>query len=120
MKKLIFVFLLPGLILLVGCGQKNTSTNAVSIKEPIFFYSTDCGHCQKVKQYIADHKIEEKVTFSLVEAFTTEANYNLFNDKAAGCRLSESQKGVPLIYENGKCYIGEIEAIDFFKKKAGL
>lgn len=122
MRKLLFVFLLAGLIILAGCGQKNTSANtsATSVKEPIFFYSNDCGHCQKVKQYIADYKIEEKVSFSLVEAFTSEANYDLFNEKAAACRLSGSRKGVPLIYENGKCYVGEIEAIDFFKKKAGL
>lgn len=122
MKKILYMAAIFGVIItLAGCAKNNANTNAVAdVKEPIFFYSTSCSHCQKVKQYIADNKIEEKMTFSSLEAFTTEENYNLFNTKATVCGIPEKQRGVPMVYEGGKCYVGEIEAIDFFKKKAGL
>ncbi|MFH1366975.1 MAG: hypothetical protein ABIH38_03220 [Patescibacteria group bacterium] len=120
MKKIfIFAVIFAFAFIIVGCGEKSASTDTAP-KEPIFFYSNDCGHCQKVEQYIADNKVDEKVEYSKVEAFSTEENYNLFNTKAAGCQIPESQRGVPMIYENGRCYVGEIEAIDFFKSKAGI
>jgi len=99
----------------------NANTNsATSVKEPIFFYSDSCGHCQKVKDYIAENNIKNIVSYSEVEAFATEESLNLFNEKSAFCGIAEDSRGVPLVFENGKCYFGQFEAIDFLKKKAGL
>ena len=105
--------------------NSNTNINAnvnsaAGAKEPIFFYSNSCSHCQKVKDYIAQNNIKNIVSYSEVEAFTTEENLNLFNEKSAFCGIAEDSRGVPLVFENGKCYFGQFEAIDFFKKKAGL
>lgn len=120
MKKLsLLLFVLSFAFIMAGCAEKPASTDT-AVKEPIFFYSNTCGHCQKVKQYIADNKIKDKVSYSEVEAFSTEENLNLFNEKATACGIPEEQRGVPLIFEKGKCYVGSVEGIDYFKNKAGL
>ena len=83
----------------------------------LFFVSESCGHCTKVKNYIKENNLDAKVSYTEIQAFESEENYALFNEKAAECGLPENQRGVPLIYEEGKCYIGSVEGVDFFREK---
>ncbi|MFA5069829.1 MAG: glutaredoxin domain-containing protein [Patescibacteria group bacterium] len=130
-RTIITIIILTFSLFIIGCQEETSVINNTNpsnsaardldeVKEPIFFYSNGCGHCQKVKEYIAENNIKNAVSYREVEAFATQENLDLFNEKSAACGIAENERGVPLVFENGECYFGQFEAIDFFKKKAGL
>ena len=141
MKKFLLIcFILFSPLLLFGCGKKETSekttntftTNQTTVNqatanqnvsesdEVILFVSSTCGHCANVKKFISDNEIQNKVQYKEIEAFTGQENTNLFNEKATICAIAYENRGVPLLFDKGKCYLGEIEVTDYFKAKAGI
>jgi len=114
------LFFLLFLTVFSGCAKKEETgyLNNSEVEKAIFFYSDSCSHCQKVKAYIKDNAINKKVFYREVAAFANQENMNLFRQKASECGLGEYQRGVPLVYSQGKCYLGDIEVIKFFKEEA--
>lgn len=116
MKKTILLLLVAAIpFFLSACSTEEPQKTSGDI---LFFVSETCGHCATVKNYIKENNLAAKVAYTEIQAFETEANYELFNEKAAECGLPQNQRGVPLIYEEGKCYIGSVEGVDFFREKA--
>lgn len=114
MKKIIILSLLIIIpLFLIACAQTEQKTESGIL----FFVSEGCGHCAKVKQYIKDNNINSRVEYEEIEAYETEENYALFNAKATECGIPENQRGVPLVYENGTCALGDVDAISFFANK---
>jgi hypothetical protein len=85
----------------------------------IYYYGKNCPHCQNVAKYIEENKIDQKVAFEKKE-FSSPAVTLEFLDRAKQCGISQKDAGVPLIFAEGKCYLGDADAIAFFKEKAGL
>ncbi|EKE16485.1 MAG: hypothetical protein ACD_11C00006G0008 [uncultured bacterium] len=86
----------------------------------VYYFGKECSHCQKVEKFLQENKISEKVMFSKKEVWHDKINAQEFDEKTVECGLDKSEVGVPLLYVDKKCYIGEIEVIDFFKKEAGI
>ncbi|MDZ7799038.1 MAG: glutaredoxin domain-containing protein [Patescibacteria group bacterium] len=114
MKKLLLLglIILP-LIILSGCSEKAETKVSGDI---ILFVSRTCGHCAKVKEYIKQNNINNLVNYREVEAYDSDENYSLFNQKADECDLS--QRGVPMVYAGGECQIGSPNVINFFENQA--
>jgi len=111
------VFLGLGLIL-AGCGQKNGDAPLVDKNASIiFFYGQECPHCKIVEKYIEENKIAGKVNFSQGEVYHNKKNAEFLVEKAGKCGIDTKSIGVPLLWADDKCYVGQEEVIQFFKDK---
>jgi glutaredoxin len=99
----------------------STKGQAGSTSAIIFFYGNGCPHCAVVEKYIADNKIDSKISFDKKEVFDNQDNAALLADKAHSCGLNTDTIGVPFVWDGttGKCYVGETDAINYFKGKIG-
>lgn len=127
------IYLVLGAVLLIaigffvwksdGRGEEKTEPQPSSQEnsaDVIFYYGDQCSHCHKVIKFLDDNQIADKVGFTRKEVSSSPENGNELYEKADECGLAKNQIGVPFVYAKGKCYVGEIEVMDFFKKEAGL
>ena len=113
-------FLIFSIILLSGCNHKPANDSEVAKDDApiIYFYGTECPHCQNVKKYFEENKTRKKVTFSEREVYHNTANANLMFEKAAACGITDkSDLGVPFLWAEGKCLFGEKDIVGFFNGK---
>jgi len=98
-------------------NQDNLTASLPDVGDKIaIFYSTSCPHCQKVSQYLSDNKIEEKLDvlkLKVDDENTDKANIDLWFQKVQECNLGEESLGVPFMYHQGKCVIGDQPIIDY-------
>lgn len=118
MKKTVLFLSLPlALLFFSGCGKSSNST-AVDENSPIiFFYGQECPHCQLVEKFIEDNKVGDKVNFSQAEVYHNAASAEIMKKKADLCQIAPQGMGVPFLWAEGKCYIGDQDIIQFFKDK---
>lgn len=86
----------------------------------VFYYGQDCSHCKNVEKFIEDNKIVDKVKFSQKEVQYNLNNSREFLARVKECGINQNEAGVPFVYSEGKCFVGEPEVTDFFKNKAGI
>lgn len=118
MKKIIlFLFLPLALLFFSGCGQ-NSSSSAINENAPIiFFYGQECPHCKLVEEFFKENKVEEKMKFAQAEVYHNPANAQIMKKKADLCQIPPDSLGVPFLWAEGKCYIGDKDIIQFFNDK---
>ena len=115
-----FIAVLAGGIIYWGMSEDSGTVAALDPSKITYFYGAECPHCQKVNAFLEENKIADKVTFEKLEVWHNRGNARLMGEAAKACGLDESKVGVPFVYAEGKCLIGEPDTIDFFKQKAGL
>jgi glutaredoxin len=93
---------------------------AVLDSQITYYHGVDCPHCLKVSQFIEENKIAEKVAFTKKEVSLDFSNGQEFLQVVKKCGLQPSEAGVPLVYAEGKCFMGEPDVTNFFKEKAGI
>ncbi len=81
----------------------------------ILYYGITCPHCKNVDEFIENNGIEAKVKITRREIYTNQFNLNELQRHALECGINQSTVGVPFIYYQGNCYLGEDECIDFLK-----
>ncbi len=126
-KKYLIIFLIAILTLIIigvyalnrnnGIKQKKISDVAKDNASVILFYGKECPHCQKLEKHLSAIKATEKIKFSQREVFHNKANANLMVEKAKQCKIEIKELGVPFLWANGRCYLGEIEVSKFFDDK---
>jgi glutaredoxin len=84
----------------------------------IYYYGQECSHCKVVDKFIADNKVDERITFDKKEVWHNIDNSNEFQEKAKECALDSNSVGVPFLYARGKCYVGETDVQAFLKNEA--
>ena len=108
-------------VFLSGCYNKNNPDDTAPVAKDassiIFFYGQECPHCHDVKKYFEENKTHEKVEFSEREVYHDQANANLMLEKASVCGLDKGKLGVPFLWAEGKCLMGEQPIEDFFNAK---
>jgi glutaredoxin len=82
-----------------------------------YYYSQDCPHCQVVKQFILDNKVEEKVPLFRKETSQNQSYHDEAMAKEEACSIAKENMTVPLLTIGDKCYMGEEQIINFFKEK---
>jgi glutaredoxin len=88
-------------------------------KQIILFYGQGCPHCALVEKYIEENKIQDKISFTQKEVYYHQNNARELEKKAKACGLKSDAIGVHLFWDGEKCYLGDREIIEFFKKKIG-
>ena len=87
----------------------------------ILFYGDGCPHCKNVEDFVLQNKIEEKVKFIRLEVRNNKDNQIVFGKVVQKCAINSSEAGIPLLYDgNGKCYLGDVDTINFFKNASGI
>jgi|WetSurMetagenome_2_1015567.scaffolds.fasta_scaffold62363_2 glutaredoxin len=86
----------------------------------ILYYGATCPHCLKVEQFMADNKIEEKISITKKEVYNDKNNAAELGEKAHQCGLDTSSIGIPFLWDGpeAKCLVGDEDIINFFKIKS--
>jgi len=120
MKKIILVIFIIVVMAFLGYtlfGKKSPSvTNPEGV---LLFYGKECPHCQIVDEFISKNNISQKISFTQVEVFHNKDNSAMLVEKYKACGTTdEKQMGVPMLWDSGKCYVGQEEVIKYFQDKA--
>jgi len=104
---------------LSACGLNNKNTNSDSLAKAsdpklILFYSNSCPHCKIVEQYMGENNIQAKSGIVLKEVSGDKSAAQDLVAKAAKCNISQSDLGVPLLWNDGKCFVGDKDIVAFF------
>lgn len=114
------IFLLLSITAIILISKDNKET-AVSVNkkssEIILFYGTGCPHCLIVDRYIEENEIDKKISFDHLEVYYNKKNSSLLAEKAASCGINTNRIGVPLLWEDDQCFIGDKQIINFFNEK---
>lgn len=87
----------------------------------VLFYGAECPHCKIVEDFLVQNKVDEKLKITRLETWHDESNALLLISTAQSCKVDVSQGApVPLLWDGSKCYVGQDEAINFFKNEAGI
>lgn len=121
-KKHIVLFSIVTLavVFLSGCtfGKDKSSVAPVEDNSPlIFFYGEECPHCKNVEKFFEENKVAEKIQFSQREVYHNEANSALLLEKAEACKIAADGVGVPFLWNNGECIVGDESIINFFRDR---
>lgn len=125
------IFLVGGLLIiliifsfLVLQKNKTDSLNASSQISPspeltnknkmILFYGNGCPHCAIVEDYLK--KTDYKFNLEQKEVYYNEKNQKEIVAKAKICGIPENQIGVPFLWHNNQCILGDKPIIDFLEK----
>jgi len=85
----------------------------------ILFYGIGCPHCAKVEEFIKENKVKEKISFVEKEIYFNKENQKELLEKAKICKIPENEVGVPFFWDGEKCFLGDVDIINFFKEKIG-
>ncbi len=109
----VLIFTIIFAYILLNTKQKNNSEDQIAI----LFYGDGCPHCVEVEKYIAENNIKEKIIFIEKEVYKNANNAKILNKKAKKCGIKENEIGVPFLWAEGKCYMGNEDIINFFNNK---
>jgi len=120
-KKILFLCAIVVIIsLILGLlNIKSKKNNNYTEDKVILFVRNDCPHCQIVEQWLED-KTAIKTNSGLVfkEVSLNKDNSQLLLTSALQCQLDSSQGlGVPFLFDQGKCIIGDQPIIDYLGEK---
>ncbi len=104
MKKL-FLALLPLSFLLLFFTAKSEASHEI-----LFFWGDGCPHCKVVIQQIEEQGLNEVLPIEFFEVYGNRDNNDLLTQKARECDYTDSI-GVPFLYLDGACYVGEIDTL---------
>ena len=126
MKKPIFAILIIAvlaggffLIFRQKSSQNSPEVKGNSNSSVILFYGETCPHCKKVEEWLEENpEIEKKSGIVKKEVYYNQENSRQLGEKAKECQINEAQGiGVPFLYAEGKCIVGDQPIIDFLSQK---
>jgi len=124
MKKLIPLFLI--LVAVAGYFYYNsTKANILgstdSEAELILFWGDGCPHCETVKDYIKDNKLDSKVNITYKEVYSSQENQVELEATVKKCPEIDSSRGigVPLAFDtqDNVCLYGDTPIIQWLSAK---
>ncbi len=121
-RKAIFWFLLinillSGVIYIVAVNnQKSVMPNNEAI---LLFFSPTCPHCKLVEEFIANNSLDSKLNITQKNVWLPEIAKE-YEKLADFCKIAKDARGVPMLYNNQTCYLGDVDAISSLKQLGGL
>jgi glutaredoxin len=124
MKK--FIYLIIALVVLFGLykllsTQPGTQGVDESNADLVLYWGDGCPHCEKVKEYIASTKIDQKVKITLKEVYYNRTNQLDLEAKAKSCPSIDTSQGigVPFAYvpTTKACLQGDEPIINWLSQK---
>lgn len=81
----------------------------------LFYYGESCPHCRLVENYIYENNLDAKLTIISKEVYANQSNQDEIFYVAGLCKINHNMLGVPLIFYNGNCFIGDVDGIKLLK-----
>lgn len=84
----------------------------------LVFYTNSCPFCENLLKYVNENEsnIDLEIKSLKIDNPTTDkANLELVLSKLKECNITEGW-GVPLLYHEGKCIMGDKPAMDYFEQ----
>lgn len=119
-SKAITTFLVISILALASLFAVYSTLSGRIIDNPqgiILFYGETCPHCKIVDAYISANKIEDKLTITHKEVFKNAKNAKEMELLAQSCNIDLNNLGVPFLYFEGKCYLGDKDIIAFLNSQ---
>ncbi|MFZ2663799.1 MAG: hypothetical protein WAX66_00305 [Patescibacteria group bacterium] len=120
---LLTIGILLGIIVLESNRTKGLTKSlneVLSSKDIVYFYGNTCPRCKDLEDFIDKNKIGEKITIVKKEVYSNQSNSTVLSKVAEKCNIKSSEVGVPFVYFEGKCLIGEPDIKNLLSEKAGL
>lgn len=87
----------------------------------VLYWGKGCPHCENVKNYIRQNKLDDKIKISYREVYYDNGNQQKLETAAKLCPEIDVGQGigVPLAFDpkEKKCILGDTPAIDWLKLK---
>ncbi|HNY04685.1 MAG TPA: hypothetical protein PKI92_02940 [Candidatus Woesebacteria bacterium] len=87
----------------------------------ILFWGEGCPHCEKVKNYIKDNKLDSKVKIASKEVYYNKDNQLQLEETVKKCPEIDSSQGVgvPLAFDtqNSVCLYGDTPIIKWLESR---
>lgn len=83
----------------------------------VLYYGDGCPHCDNVEKYLQENGIKNKISFEEKEVYKNKDNAERMAEDASYCDIDVESFGVPFLWADGKCFMGDEEIINFFKQK---
>ncbi len=122
-KKVIAILIILGVAVtgIIAWGMASSTSEPVAeVTGTVYYYGAECPHCKKINEFLEENKISEKVTFTKKEVWHDSGNAKEMTKAAEQCGLDKKDIGVPFVFDNGTCLIGEPDVRKFFSNKAGI
>lgn len=79
------------------------------------YYGQGCPHCQIVEDYLSGNSQGDNISLEQKEVFHNQENLDEVKRKANSAGIPDKFIGVPLLYEEDNCLVGEEEIINFLE-----
>ncbi len=116
----IVLAVLVSAIVVWGMRDENESDTTALPDTMTLYWGDGCSHCEKVKKFLEEKHVADRVTFEQKEVWKDGTNAKEMNRRAKGCGLSIKDIGVPFLFSDGRCFIGEPDVEKEFLGKAGM
>ena len=116
MKKIIALFFILAAFLIVGIKQADNIVSASS--QNYLFFSTRCAHCDKVDAYFQKNNIFEQYNIEKKNTGNAKSAQE-FNKICRDKGIPIDERGVPMLYFEGQCIMGDTSIINFFEGNTG-
>jgi len=110
--KLILLILFP--LILTACGNSDLDGRT------ILFFGNTCPHCQELDKTFEQFGVGENFLFEHLEVYENKENANLLGTAALNCGLNTKNIGVPFLYAENECYVGNPEILKYVSEKTGI
>lgn len=85
--------------------------NQRDLNSPTVFIDTSCEFCEQLMSEISFREFDKKTDVRIKSLQGNSLNKNNYKKANENCDIPEDQRAVPLLYIDGKCFIGVIEIL---------
>ncbi|MGK2848531.1 MAG: glutaredoxin family protein [Minisyncoccota bacterium] len=115
--------LIGTVVLIVGVlywGMQDTQAPTDDPNAVVYYYGDGCPHCKVIDEFLIANDIAGKMSFEKKEVWKNIKNSNEMKRRAKVCGVAPEGMGVPFVYAEGQCFVGEPDVKAFFIKKSSL
>ena len=86
----------------------------------VFYFGDTCPHCKNVEEYIIQNNVQDKILFEQKEVYNDAQNAKELKVVAKACGIDPMKVGVPLLWNEGSCLVGDEDIITSFEEKINV
>jgi len=120
-NKNIFIYVGIVILLAIGLGvwiYKSDSSSTTTNEDLILFYGDTCPHCLIVEEFLdSQGDLATRLNLTRKEVYNDLKNQRLLTTKAKLCGLDTASIGVPFLWNQGTCLIGDVDIVNYFKNQ---
>lgn len=83
------------------------------------FVGATCPHCKTVEEFIDKNNVKDKLNIKIVEVTQNIDNQPFYEEAKKNCNKPDIT-GVPVLYHQDECIIGDTPAIEKLKEAGGI